>query len=86
MTLPPEIDPGRWCTRPELPRPCKVPGYLVLAAIIVAAVIYLVGNAFITVPVWTGVTFAIVLAGVPVYLVAFKTPGSGIHRPRSTSR
>lgn len=72
--------------RPDLPRPYKVPGYPVLPAIFVAAVIYLVGNALVTDPVWTGVTFAVVLAGVPVYLVAFRTPGSGSHRPQSTSR
>jgi APA family basic amino acid/polyamine antiporter len=57
--------------RPDLPRPYKVPGYPVVPAVFVAAVIYLVGNALIADPVWTGVTFAIVLAGVPVYLVVF---------------
>ena len=35
----------------------------------------LVGNALIADPVWTGVTFAIVLAGVPVYLVMFARKG-----------
>jgi hypothetical protein len=55
-------------------------------------VIYLVGNALISDPVWTGVTFAIVLAGVPVYFAVFasrtrvKTPGSDLHPPQSTSR
>ena len=34
---------------------------------------YLVGNALVTDPLWTGVTFAIVLAGVPVYYVFFAT-------------
>ena len=34
---------------------------------------YLVGNALITDPLWTSVTFAIVLAGVPVYYVFFAT-------------
>jgi amino acid transporter len=57
--------------RPDLPRPYKVPGYPVVPAVFVAAVIYLVGNALIADPLWTGVTFAIVLAGVPVYLVMF---------------
>ena len=57
--------------RPDLPRPYKVPGYPFVPAIFVAAVIYLVGNALIADPVWTGVTFAIVLAGVPVYLLMF---------------
>jgi basic amino acid/polyamine antiporter, APA family len=60
-------------TRPDLARPYKVPGYPVVPAIFVAAVIYLVGNALINDPVWTGVTFAIVLAGVPVYFAAFAT-------------
>jgi APA family basic amino acid/polyamine antiporter len=57
--------------RPDLPRPYRVPGYPLVPAIFVAAVIYLVGNALIADPVRTGVTFAIVLAGVPVYLTVF---------------
>ena len=75
-------------TRPELPRPYKVPGYPVLPAVFVAAVIYLVSNALISDPVWTGVTFAIVLAGIPVYYMAFATKTSGFDSrpPRSTSR
>jgi amino acid transporter len=59
-------------TRPDLPRPYRVPGYPVVPAIFVAAVVYLVGNALITDPLWTGVTFAIVLAGVPVYYAVFR--------------
>jgi amino acid transporter len=58
-------------TRPDLPRPYKVPGYPVLPAVFIAAVVYLVGNALVADPVWTGVTFAIVLAGVPVYYALF---------------
>ena len=57
--------------RPELPRPYKVPGYPVLPAVFVLGVIYLVANALITDPLWTGVTFAIVLAGIPVYYLFF---------------
>lgn len=72
--------------RPDLPRPYKVPGYPVVPAIFVAAVMYLVGNALLLDPVWTGVTFAIVLAGVPVYYLSFRTTGSDIRRPQSTSR
>ena len=60
-------------TRPELPRPYRVPGYPIVPGIFVAAVIYLVGNALVSDPLWTGVTFAIVLAGIPVYLLLFKT-------------
>jgi basic amino acid/polyamine antiporter, APA family len=58
-------------TRPDLARPYRVPGYPVVPAIFIGAVIYLVGNALVTDPIWSGVTFAIVLAGVPVYYAAF---------------
>lgn len=57
--------------RPDLPRPYKVPGYPVLPAVFIAGVTYLVGNALVTDPLWTSVTFAIVLAGIPVYYVFF---------------
>ena len=60
--------------RRDLPRPYRTPGYPVVPAVFIAAVIYLVGNAVIADPVWTGVTFAIVLAGVPVYYVFFREP------------
>jgi APA family basic amino acid/polyamine antiporter len=59
--------------RPELPRPYTVPGYPVLPGVFVAAVIYLVGNALASDPLWTGVTFLIIAAGVPVYYAAFRT-------------
>jgi basic amino acid/polyamine antiporter, APA family len=58
-------------TRPEMPRPYKVWGYPVIPAVFILGVIYLVTNALITDPLWTGVTFAIVLAGIPVYSVFF---------------
>lgn len=58
--------------RPELPRPYTVPGYPVLPGVFVAAVVYLVGNALVTDPLWTGVTFLIILAGIPVYYAAFR--------------
>jgi basic amino acid/polyamine antiporter, APA family len=63
-------------TRPDLPRPYRVPGYPVVPAIFVAAVIYLVGNALISDPGWTGLTFAMVLAGVPVYFAIFASKGA----------
>jgi amino acid transporter len=59
--------------RPDLPRPYKVPGYPVLPAVFIAGVAYLVSNALVTDPLWTSVTFAIVLAGVPVYYAVFAT-------------
>jgi basic amino acid/polyamine antiporter, APA family len=62
-------------TRPDLARPYRVPGYPFVPAIFIAAVIYLVGSALFGDPVWTGVTFGIVLAGVPVYYVLFARRG-----------
>jgi amino acid transporter len=60
-------------TRPDLPRPYKVPGYPLVPGVFIAAVVYLVVNALVSEPVWTSVTFAIVLAGVPVYFAVFAT-------------
>jgi amino acid transporter len=57
--------------KPDLQRPYRVHGYPVVPAVFVAAVLYLVGSAFATDPMWTALTFAIILAGVPIYLVAF---------------
>jgi amino acid transporter len=57
--------------RSDLARPYSVPGYPLVPAIFIAGVIYLVGSAIAGDPLWTGVTFAIVLAGIPVYLILF---------------
>jgi amino acid transporter len=57
--------------RPALPRPYKVSGYPVVPAVFILAVVYLVANALVSDPVWTGLTFGIVLSGVPVYYAAF---------------
>ena len=54
-------------------RPYKVVGYPVVPAVFVAASFYLVINALITDPVWTSITFGVVLAGLPVYYAAFRT-------------
>jgi APA family basic amino acid/polyamine antiporter len=59
--------------QPRLHRPYKVVGYPVVPAIFVAAAIYLVTNALITDPKWTTITFAVVLAGLPVYYALFRT-------------
>jgi amino acid transporter len=56
-------------TRPDLPRPYRAIGYPVLPALFIAGAIYLITNALITEPLWTSVTFGIVLLGVPVYFV-----------------
>jgi amino acid transporter len=59
-------------SQPRLNRPYKVVGYPFVPAIFVAAAIYLVVNALITDPVWTSITFGVVLAGLPVYYVLFR--------------
>jgi APA family basic amino acid/polyamine antiporter len=55
--------------RPDLPRPYRVPGYPVLPAVFIAAVVYLVASALVADPGWTGATVALLLAGLPVYAV-----------------
>ena len=57
--------------RPELPRPYKVVGYPVVPAVFIGAVVWFVTNALIHEPISTGITFALILAGLPIYYVAF---------------
>jgi APA family basic amino acid/polyamine antiporter len=57
--------------RADLPRPYRVPGYPVVPAIFIAACVYLVVSALIGDPIWTSVTLAVVLAGIPVYYLTF---------------
>jgi APA family basic amino acid/polyamine antiporter len=64
-------------TRPDLARPYRTLGYPVTPAVFIVAGVGLLVNALWAEPLWTGVTFGIVLAGVPVYLVSFRS------RPRS---
>lgn len=59
--------------RPDLLRPYRVPGYPVVPAIFIAAAAYLIVSALVADPVRTGLTFGIILAGVPVYYVTFAT-------------
>jgi len=57
--------------RPDMPRPYKAIGYPVVPAIFILSVAAFVINAFIHEPVPTTITFALILAGLPVYHVAF---------------
>jgi len=57
--------------RTDLARPYRVPGYPVVPAIFVGACVYLVVSALIGDPLWTGLTLGVVLAGIPVYYLAF---------------
>ena len=57
--------------RPDLPRPYRAIGYPVVPAIFVVAVIAFVLNAIVHEPISTGITIALILAGLPVYQIAF---------------
>jgi APA family basic amino acid/polyamine antiporter len=54
-------------TRPALARSYHVIGYPVVPAIFILAVVWFVVNALVTEPVSTGMTFALILTGLPVY-------------------
>jgi basic amino acid/polyamine antiporter, APA family len=53
--------------RPELERPYRAFGYPVVPALFLLASIGMVANALVTDPLNTGVTFGIIVAGIPVY-------------------
>jgi APA family basic amino acid/polyamine antiporter len=55
-------------TRPELPRPYRTWGYPVVPILFLLASVGMVLNALVTDPINTGVTFGIILAGIPAYL------------------
>lgn len=57
--------------RPDLPRPYKVVGYPVVPAIFILSVVWFVVNALINKPISTGITLALILAGVPIYYFSF---------------
>jgi basic amino acid/polyamine antiporter, APA family len=54
-------------TRPDMPRPYRTVGYPVTPALFLLASVGMVVNALVTDPVNTGITFAIIAAGVPVF-------------------
>jgi amino acid transporter len=54
-------------TRPDLPRQYRTWGYPVVPLLFLLASVAMVVNALWTDPVNTGITFAIILAGIPVY-------------------
>jgi APA family basic amino acid/polyamine antiporter len=57
--------------RPDMPRPYRAIGYPVVPAIFIASVAAFVINSLIHEPVSTIVTFALILAGLPIYFFAF---------------
>jgi basic amino acid/polyamine antiporter, APA family len=56
-------------SRPDLPRPYRTWGYPVVPLLFLLASVAMVVNALVTDPVNTGITFGIILAGVPAYLL-----------------
>jgi APA family basic amino acid/polyamine antiporter len=54
-------------TRPDLPRPYRVWGYPVVPVVFLLASVLMVLNALVTAPPDTGATFALILAGIPMY-------------------
>jgi basic amino acid/polyamine antiporter, APA family len=59
--------------RPALPGPYRVWGYPLVPVIFLAASAFMVLNALLTNPRDTGITFAIILAGVPVFWLRGRT-------------
>jgi APA family basic amino acid/polyamine antiporter len=55
-------------TRPDLPRPYRTWGYPVVPVLFLLASLAMVVNALWTDPVNTGITFGIILLGIPAYL------------------
>jgi basic amino acid/polyamine antiporter, APA family len=64
-------------TRPDLPRPYRTWGYPVIPILFLLASVAMVANALWTDPLNTGITFGIILAGVPVYL-AWRARGGAV--------
>jgi amino acid transporter len=56
-------------TRPDMPRPYKTWGYPIIPLLFLVASFGMVLNALWTHPTDTGITFGIMLAGIPVYYV-----------------
>jgi APA family basic amino acid/polyamine antiporter len=59
--------------RPEMPRPYLAVGYPVVPAIFILSVAMFVVNSLVQDPIPTGITFALIFAGLPVYQFAFRS-------------
>ena len=68
-------------SQPNLHRPYKVIGYPFVPAVFIAAAVYLVVNALISDPLWTSITFGVVLLGLPVYYARFRTSATDSRQP-----
>nr|MBA3495776.1 amino acid permease [Gemmatimonadales bacterium] len=65
-------------THPDLPRPYRTWGYPVVPILFLLASVAMVLNALWTDPVNTGITFGIILAGIPVYFAWRRWGGVGL--------
>ena len=63
--------------RPEMPRPYKGLGYPVVPAVFIVPVGWLVVNALISEPISTGITLTVILTGIPIYYVFFRSDREG---------
>jgi len=63
--------------RPEMPRPYRVLGYPVVPAVFIVPVGWLVVNALISEPISTGITLTVILTGIPIYYVFFRSDREG---------
>lgn len=61
-------------TRPDIQRSYRVPGYPVVPAVFLIVATLFLANALWSEPLATGLTFALILAGLPVYAFAFRRP------------
>ncbi|HYL55628.1 MAG TPA: amino acid permease [Gemmatimonadales bacterium] len=69
--------------QPDRPRPVRVWGYPVVPLLFVVATFLILGNALREHPGGTGLAFGGILLGVPVYLAAFGSRGSGAEKRAS---
>ncbi len=63
--------------RPDLARPFRAAGYPLVPAVFIAAVVWFVINALITDPIPTAATFALIFAGLPVFMIFFSSKRAG---------
>ena len=61
-------------TAPALPRPYRTWGYPVTPLVFIAFAAWLVGNTIVEKPADSGVGAALILAGLPIYLLGRRAP------------
>jgi basic amino acid/polyamine antiporter, APA family len=66
-------------TRPDAPRPFRVPGYPWTPLLFIAAAVALVANTIVTQPARAAIGIAVVLFGIPVYFVWRRAERNGAH-------